>query len=112
MATRHLQYLLDVEKANVQVLSLHPGIVDTDLFEYSTTAYVPFVKKMFFKTPERGACTPVYAAISPAIEGQGGLYLSNCRKGVLHPATLKADQCERLFQYSCQLLNIQKFGTS
>lgn len=91
---------------------MHPGIVDTDLFEYSTTAHVPFIKKIFFKTPERGARTPIYAAISPEIEGQGGLYLSNCRKGVLHPTALKTDQCERLFQYSSELLNIKKFGTS
>lgn len=110
MASRHLQRLLDEEKAHVQVLSLHPGIVDTDLFEHSTTSQVPFVKKCFFKTPERGARTPVYAAISLSIEGKGSLYLSNCKQAKLHPSAANPEKCAKLFQFSCDSLNIQDFG--
>ena len=111
LSTRHLQTLLDAENAKVQVLAIHPGIVDTDLFEHSATTSVPLFKKLVFKTPEQGSRTPVYAAISPSIEGQGGIYLSNCRKGPIHPVALNADKCEKFFKYSCDLLNIKKFGS-
>ncbi|KAM7342257.1 polyprenol dehydrogenase [Cochliomyia hominivorax] len=111
LSTRHLQSLLDQENAHVQVIAIHPGIVDTDLFEHSATTSVPLFKKLMFKTPEQGSRTPVYAAISPKIEGQGGSYLSNCRKGPIHPVALNHEKCEKFFVYSCELLDIKKFGS-
>jgi hypothetical protein len=36
------------------------------------------------KTPERGAATQVWAAVSPELEGRGGLYLENCGVGEQH----------------------------
>ncbi|XP_016995031.1 polyprenol dehydrogenase [Drosophila takahashii] len=108
--TRHLQTLLDAEKSHVQVNVVHPGIVDTDLFEHSATTSVPIFKKLFFKTPERGSRTVVFAAIDPSIEGQGGTYLANGGKGPFHPDAKKPAKCEQLFQFSCDLLKIQQYG--
>lgn len=93
-------------------MAIHPGIVDTDLFEYSSTTSVPLFKKLVFKTPEQGAHTPVYAAISPVVEGQGGIYLSNCRKSSIHPMALNREKCEKFFNFSCDLLEIKKFGST
>lgn len=77
--TRHLQLLINQdEDLHVQVHAVHPGVVDTDLFVHSSTTYVPWFKKLFFKNTEEGSRTIVYAAISPRIEGKGGSYLSNC----------------------------------
>ncbi|EDW73743.1 uncharacterized protein Dwil_GK19530 [Drosophila willistoni] len=108
--TRHLQTLLDAENAHVQVNVVHPGIVDTDLFEHSATTSVPLFKKLFFKTPERGSRTVVFAAIDPSIEGQGGTYLSNGGKGPFHSDAKKPAKCEQLFQFSCDLLKIKQYG--
>ncbi|XP_030558608.1 dehydrogenase/reductase SDR family member on chromosome X isoform X2 [Drosophila novamexicana] len=108
--TRHLQTLLDAEKAHVQVNVVHPGIVDTDLFEHSATTAVPFFKKIFFKTPERGSRTVVFAAIDPSIEGLGGTYLSNGGKGPFHADAKQPEKCEKLFQHSCDLLKIKQYG--
>lgn len=36
-----------------------------------------------FKNPEQGASTSVWAATAPALKGHGGLYLEDCRQGVL-----------------------------
>ncbi|KRG05001.1 dehydrogenase/reductase SDR family member on chromosome X isoform X2 [Drosophila mojavensis] len=108
--TRHLQTLLDAEKANVQVNVVHPGIVDTDLFEHSATTAVPFFKKLFFKTPERGSRTVVFAAIDPSIEGQGGTYLSNGGKGPFHADAKQPAKCEKFFEHSCALLKIKQYG--
>lgn len=49
--TRHLQIKLNQE--NVQVHAVHPGIVDTDLFVHSSTTYIPWFKKIFFKVTLR-----------------------------------------------------------
>lgn len=106
-----MQQLLDTDNAYVQVIAVHPGVVDTELFEHSATTSVPWFNKMMFKTPEEGARTPVYAAISPRIEGQGGLYLSNCRKAAIHPHALNAEKCEKFFKYSCDLLKIEQYGS-
>ncbi|EDW02136.1 dehydrogenase/reductase SDR family member on chromosome X [Drosophila grimshawi] len=110
LGTRHLQSLLDAEKAHVQVNVVHPGIVDTDLFEHSATTSIPIFKKFFFKTPERGSRTVVFAAIDPSIEGQGGTYLSNGGRGPFHPDAKKPAKCEQLFQFSCDLLKIKQYG--
>lgn len=48
--TRHLQRLMNEdENAYVQLHAVHPGVVDTDLFVHSSTTYVPWFKKLFFK---------------------------------------------------------------
>ncbi|KAM8712072.1 hypothetical protein ACLKA7_012574 [Drosophila subpalustris] len=109
--TRHLQTLLDREQSHVQVNVVHPGIVDTDLFEHSATTSVPFLKKIFFKTPERGSRTVVFAAIDPSLEGRGGIYLSNCSKGPVHASAKNPAKCEKCFQFSCDLLKIKDYGT-
>lgn len=52
--TRHLQLLINQDEDwHVQVHAVHPGIVDTDLFVHSSTTYVPWFKKLFFKVNAR-----------------------------------------------------------
>lgn len=48
--TRYLQKVLDKDSTNnVQIYAVHPGVVDTDLFCHSSTTYIPWFKKLFFK---------------------------------------------------------------
>lgn len=101
--------MLKKENANVEVFSCHPGVVDTDLFENSTTSYVPWIKKLFFKTPEQGSRTIVHAAISPKLEHCGGSYLSNCRITKMGAVACNEVESEKLFQYTCELLKISNF---
>ncbi|XP_018791874.1 PREDICTED: dehydrogenase/reductase SDR family member on chromosome X [Bactrocera latifrons] len=110
LATRHLQTRLNAQSAHVQVNAVHPGIVDTDLFEHSATTYVPFVKKLLFKNPEQGSRTVVLAAIDPKLEGKGGTYLSNGGLGQMHSDAKDPAKCEKLFKFSCELLKIEDFG--
>ena len=61
----------------VTVNSLHPGAVNTAIFDY-----LPFplslVRKMF-KTPAEGAQTSLYLACSPEVEKISGKYFSACK---------------------------------
>lgn len=47
--TRHLNKLLEDEGAHVQVHAVHPGVVDTDLFNNTSTTHIPIFKKILFK---------------------------------------------------------------
>lgn len=60
----------------VSVNCVHPGIVDTDLYQMVT--WSPLVSGLFFRTPTEGAETTLYAALSPAMEGVSGYYLEDC----------------------------------
>lgn len=61
--------------------SVHPGGIMTDLGRHLPAEVV---KRMLdgigkvIKTPEQGAATTVWAAISKELEGKGGRYLCNC----------------------------------
>lgn len=51
--TRHLQQIFNEnEDTYVQVHAVHPGVVDTDLFVHSSTTYIPWFKRIFFKVSD------------------------------------------------------------
>ncbi|XP_008485985.2 retinol dehydrogenase 14-like [Diaphorina citri] len=41
------------------------------------------IVKTFFKTPEQGAQTSIYLAVSKEVEGVSGKYFSDCKVSVL-----------------------------
>ncbi|XP_055629128.1 dehydrogenase/reductase SDR family member on chromosome X [Toxorhynchites rutilus septentrionalis] len=103
----NLQFVEDNEP--IQSHSVHPGVVNTDLFEHSSTTYVPWVRQLLFKSPEEGARTVVYAAIAPQLEGKGGTYLSNCQVTTCHRHWKNSVQCEKLFRLTCDTLDVKDF---
>ena len=108
--TKSIQKLCKTQKLKIQVHSVHPGIVNTDLFENCNSDYFPWVKKIFYKTPSAGAIGIVYAAISPKIEGQGGTYISNCTERSCHKTADDDAKNEVFFNFSSNLLKIENFG--
>jgi retinol dehydrogenase-12 len=72
-----LLYVLDLAKRhqgrNLTANFMHPGLVDTGLFEH-----MPWVVRVFMRTvgmpPEKGADTLVYLASSPDVKGITGAY--------------------------------------
>ncbi|XP_059622317.1 dehydrogenase/reductase SDR family member on chromosome X homolog [Phlebotomus argentipes] len=108
--TKHLQTLLDSRGAPCQVHAVHPGVVDTDLFVHSSSTVIPWFKKALFKNPEQGSRTVVFAAISPKLEGKGGSYLSNCRLHRTHAMAKDKAACQKLFDYTREMLKIEDFG--
>lgn len=110
MFAKHLQMWLEGKEVAVQTNSLHPGVVDTDLFENSASTSIAWFKKIFFKSAEAGSRTITYAAISPRIENKGGSYLSNCRFVKSHAMAKDKPLCKKLFEYTCDILSIREFG--
>jgi len=71
---------------NITINAVHPGVVDTPLWdEYAS--YVPFgktlynlYKKAVMITPEQGAQTQIYVAVSKECETETGNYYADCKK--------------------------------
>lgn len=94
-----------LEGTGVTVNACHPGVIRTNLGMGGTSVVVRFVR-MFFKSPERGAETPIYLAVSPAVEGITGKYFAN--KHVREPSRAAQDPvvARRLFDVSEDLAHL------
>lgn len=64
--------------SRVSTYALHPGVVATDIWRQAPW---PLRKLIEFATisPERGAQTSLYCALSPAVAADSGLYYDRCR---------------------------------
>ena len=110
----------------VRAFSVHPGEILTDLIRYLDKDDLAFVgaldehgnirRASHYKNPEQGAATSVWCAVSPQLEGMGGLYCEDCdvaassqddtsRNGVW-PWAVDPEQAERLWAVSQQLCNV------
>lgn len=108
--SKHLHAELSARGEPVQTHAVHPGIVDTGLFSHSMTTYVPWFKRLFFKSAGQGARTILHAVMAPQLEGKGGSYVSNCTlMPTRQPAAKDAELCARLFTVTCQELGIGDF---
>src|SRR5712691_4851798 len=94
-----------LEGTGVTVNACHPGVIRTNLGIGGASMVVRFVK-MFLKSPEKGAETPIYLATSPEVEGISGKYF--VRNQVLAPSARAQDPAvaRRLFEVSMELAHL------
>lgn len=113
MTARYINKVMEEEQYPVKVYSVHPGIVDTDLFENTMFRKAfPWVMKLLFKTPEKGAVSILYACFDRDLEKRGGLYISNCIEGISNRFSKNLQHQIKLFKLSCDLVgvSIEEFG--
>ncbi|KAK4542827.1 hypothetical protein LTR36_006203 [Oleoguttula mirabilis] len=108
---------------NLQGLSVHPGGILTDLSRHLTEEDYAFLgdleqMKKTFKTPEQGAATTVWAAVSPHFEGKnGGHYLEDVGESRPHPGpesegtghaewAYDEEAEEKLWKLSCEAVGV------
>src|SRR5947209_6245119 len=91
--------------SGVTVNACHPGVIRTNLGMGGASVVVRFVR-MFFKSPEKGAETPIYLATSPEVEGISGKYF--VRNQMLAPSARAQDPAvaRRLFEISMELAHL------
>ncbi|KAK3075246.1 hypothetical protein LTR53_001611 [Teratosphaeriaceae sp. CCFEE 6253] len=84
--TANIYFANEIERRyggqGLHATSLHPGGIATNLQQHIDPALAaawdsPEVT-LYMKSPEQGAATSVYAAVSKEWAGKGGRYLSNC----------------------------------
>ena len=116
MFTMHLSNMLQSQQVPVKVLSLHPGVVYTDLYTNVTWVKIfTFLARLMMKTAEQGGDTVVHAAIDPHLVGSvttSQLYLENCRQGRSSSFVKKGENQSRLWGLTCRMLTIEQFGVA
>lgn len=70
----------------VRSFAVHPGVIMTELSRHMDEAdftalseRAPSTGGLVFKSVEQGAATSVWAATSPDLDGEGGIYLEDCQ---------------------------------
>ncbi|XP_072376332.1 polyprenol dehydrogenase-like [Diabrotica undecimpunctata] len=110
--TKYLDAILEKQKVNVQVHAVHPGLVNTDLFNGTNLKKcAPLIPALVFKSPEKGATPILYACLSPYIEEKGGTYISNCKVVPASAPTNCEELQKKLFDFTNKLLDISEFGS-
>ncbi len=101
--------------------AVHPGLILTELGRHFTAEDSAAMSSegMKLKTIESGAATSVWAAVSPELEGKGGLYLEDCQIGEAlgheHPLVgyceyiMDAEAGKNLWQQTEQLIDRLSF---
>ncbi|NML41049.1 SDR family NAD(P)-dependent oxidoreductase [Chitinophaga sp. G-6-1-13] len=76
------------QQHGIRAYAVHPGAVDTAIFRYmSPEEYRTWSQAIkTFKTPEQGAATLAWCALSPQLAGIGGVYCENCNIAERVPA--------------------------
>ncbi|XP_013863887.1 uncharacterized protein si:dkey-73n8.3, partial [Austrofundulus limnaeus] len=69
-----------LEGTEVSVFSLHPGVVQSDLWRHQHQCIQAAVKifRIFTKTTVEGAQTTIFCAVEPGLESLSGEYFSDC----------------------------------
>jgi len=82
----------------VRAMALHPGGIVTELGRHLDEEDVRLIRaraaehasdgQAFWKTPEQGAATQIFAATAPELDGRGGLYLEDVQVSGIEPCPL------------------------
>lgn len=98
-----------LEGTGVTANSLHPGIVDTGIWD--TVPFplnLPFkLVRMCFKTPEEGCQTSVFCAVSEELDGQTGKYYSDNREATLLKRVVDEKRNLTLWEESAKLVGLK-----
>ena len=104
------QKLRAAECDTVNVNCIHPGVVNTGLFQHVGWArWFWCFPLLLFKTPQQGGDSIVYAASSLDVEGKGGLYLDNTQLARTSSFVNNVGYQAVLWQKTCEVLYISDF---
>ncbi|XP_054533198.1 dehydrogenase/reductase SDR family member on chromosome X isoform X7 [Pan troglodytes] len=107
--TYHLQRLLAAEGSHVTANVVDPGVVNTDLYKHvfwATRLAKKLLGWLLFKTPDEGAWTSIYAAVTPELEGVGGRYLYNEKETKSLHVTYNQKLQQQLWSKSCEMTGV------
>jgi len=108
--SRQLAKLL--EKDEVTVYSLHPGVVRTELGRHIIQKLGIFAYLLgaliwpFTKNPAQGAQTTIYCAVDEEISGHSGRYYSDCKEKDAAPQAQDDETAEKLWELSEKLVGL------
>ncbi|KAG5883384.1 hypothetical protein JTB14_018144 [Gonioctena quinquepunctata] len=99
-----------LESSNVSVFSVHPGAIKTGLFR----RLPPLVRMItdpimsfYFKAPEAGAQTTLYAALEQGIEHHSGQHLEDCSFVPTYKVARNLDLVETIWNKTMELVKCE-----
>ncbi|XP_008394756.1 retinol dehydrogenase 12, like [Poecilia reticulata] len=97
-----------LEGTGVTTYSLHPGVVQTDLWRHlsATERFFMKIAKPFTKDSVEGAQTTIYCAVEPSLEKESGGYYSGCAAAKCSAAGKDDELAQKLWELSCKMLSL------
>jgi retinol dehydrogenase 14 len=99
-----------LEGSGVTANSLHPGVVNTEIFgniNFWPVRAVFWVLQQFLITPEQGAQTTVYLATAEEVNNVSGTYFSDCRAKKTWWFYEDATRQKKFFEDSQQIVGLR-----
>ncbi|XP_025263371.1 retinol dehydrogenase 11 [Camponotus floridanus] len=113
--TKELAHRLKEARINgINVYSLHPGVIRTELSRYYSRTIIPGanfiyrnIMRPFIKNPVQGAQTTIHCAVDEKVANETGLYYAECR--VSSPQWRARDDqiSKKLWDLTCRLLHLE-----
>jgi NAD(P)-dependent dehydrogenase (short-subunit alcohol dehydrogenase family) len=95
--------------SGVTVNAVHPGVVRTGLGMNNDAPILKFLANLarpFFRSPEKGAATSIWACTAPELAGVTGRYFSDLREQEPHALALDDVVASRLWEASAKLVGL------
>ncbi len=109
----NLLYALELaerlEGSGVTVNSVHPGAVATGLGTQNGLLgkILPLITGVFFRSPEKGAESSIFACTSAQLEGVSGKYFYNCKEIKPKPWARDREAAQKLWQISEEMIKTE-----
>ncbi|KAK5921513.1 hypothetical protein CgunFtcFv8_018871 [Champsocephalus gunnari] len=99
--------------SGVSSFCLHPGVIRTELGRH-VESWLPLLGSLLslpslllMKTPQQGAQTTLYCALTPGLEGKTGGYFSDCAEKEVAPEGRDDFMARRLWEESARLVGLK-----
>ncbi|MCI4371248.1 MAG: SDR family NAD(P)-dependent oxidoreductase, partial [Thermoplasmata archaeon] len=100
-----IEFARRLADTGVTVNAAHPGVVKTNLGFDDYPEIFRFVRS-FFKSPAKGAETPIFLTVSPAVATLTGQYFVNRQVKALAPEARDPEIARRLYDVSVKLAGL------
>lgn len=114
MFARELQRRFDQESSDVRVVSLHPGVVRTELgrhFSQRMRIFTYVIGLPFYymtKNATQGAQTSLYCSLESPEKLVPGGYYADCAEATINPKALDPKACEKLWEFSEEIVGLKQ----
>ncbi|RZF45182.1 hypothetical protein LSTR_LSTR009953 [Laodelphax striatellus] len=102
-----------LQDKGVNVYAVHPGVVKTELGRHLDEVYFTGARTLartlgyfLLKTPEQGAQTTLYCALSEQAANETGLYYSDCHVKEPAPQAKDMEKAKRLWKESMEMVGL------
>ncbi|EFA11339.1 retinol dehydrogenase 13 [Tribolium castaneum] len=101
--------LAEANVTGVNVYSLHPGVIRTELGRHLDyrLRWLWRIFSFLIKTPDQGAQTTIYCAVDEKCANETGLYYADCAVAAVAPAAQNSVDAKRLWDESLKLVGLE-----